>query len=244
MHRNVYHACRSISFHEDYGFLNITDGIHVPCVHCTLPCIRKWYVHRSLTHRREWKIDETRHEREPILRYSFFFFFPQANFDEPRIWQTLSFVLYLFRSTILRVKLFDETRNVHLSSNGSVKIRCITFWTRLKFVYENSMELRLPWLMVPISFILLDELKNFFTRSFAITINVGEHYQQDETSKLIRAMTRYSSEIYWEKWFGARSSISWPTWLNFLSFLFLQISMGTVSSHFTIRIGSSIPEES
>lgn len=75
MHRNVYHACRSISFHEDYGFLNITDGIHVPCVHCTLPCIRKWYVHRSLTHRREWKIDETRHEREPILRYSFFFFF-------------------------------------------------------------------------------------------------------------------------------------------------------------------------
>lgn len=72
MHRNVYHACRSISFHEDYGFLNITDGIHVPCVHCTLPCIRKWYVHHSLTHRREWKIDET---RARAYSSTFFFFF-------------------------------------------------------------------------------------------------------------------------------------------------------------------------
>lgn len=174
----------------------------------------------------------------------FFFFFSPSKLRRASNLTNVIVYTYLFRLTILRVKLLDETRNVHLSSNGSVKIRCITFWTRLKFVYGDSMELRLPWLMVPISFILLDELKNFFTRSFAITINVGEHYQQDETSKLIRAMTRYSSEIYWEKWFGAGSSISWPTWLNFLSFLFLQISMGTVSSRFTIQLGSSIPEES
>lgn len=144
MHRNVYHACRSISFHEDYGFLNITDGIHVPCVHCTLPCIRKWYVHRSLTHRREWKIDETRHEREPILRYSFFFFFSPSKLRRASNLTNVIVYTYLFRLTILRVKLLDETRNVHLSSNGSVKIRCITFWTRLKFVYGDSMELRLP----------------------------------------------------------------------------------------------------
>lgn len=101
MHGNVYHACRSISFHEDYGFLNITDGIHVPCVHCTLPCIRKWYVHHSLTHRREWKIDETR--ARPYSSTFFFFFFFETNFNEPRLRRAYYFVrLYVFIS-ILRV---------------------------------------------------------------------------------------------------------------------------------------------
>lgn len=62
MHGNMYHACRSISFHEDYGFLNLSQRTHVQCVHYMVPCIRKWYVHHCsfLTHRREWIISEIR----------------------------------------------------------------------------------------------------------------------------------------------------------------------------------------
>lgn len=48
VHRNVYHACRSISFRKDYGFLNLMKRMHVPCVQYTFPCICKWYVHRCL----------------------------------------------------------------------------------------------------------------------------------------------------------------------------------------------------
>lgn len=62
MHGNMYHACRSISFHEDYGFLNLSERTHVQCVYYMVPCIRKWYVHHCsfLTHRREWIISEIR----------------------------------------------------------------------------------------------------------------------------------------------------------------------------------------
>lgn len=112
MHRNVYHACRSISFHEDYGFLNITDGIHVPCVHCTLPCIRKWYVHHSLTHRREWKIDETRARAYSSTFFFFFLLFFQTNFGESfgdKLRHTY-YRLYVFISiNNFTCKLFDET---------------------------------------------------------------------------------------------------------------------------------------
>lgn len=115
MHRNVYHACRSISFHEDYGFLNITDGIHVPCVHCTLPCIRKWYVHHSLTHRREWKIDET-------LFFDILFFFFSSFLKQTLAKRIISFIcIYFSINNFKRVLKLNSTRRgnvIHLSSNG------------------------------------------------------------------------------------------------------------------------------
>lgn len=131
MHRNVYHACRSISFHEDYGFLNITDGIHVPCVHCTLPCIRKWYVHHSLTHRREWKIDETRARAYSSTFFFFFLLFSKQtlpNLLATNYAKRIIVCTYLFRSTILRVNYSTRRKCdsfIINSSNGSVKIRCV-----------------------------------------------------------------------------------------------------------------------
>lgn len=172
MHGNVYHACRSISFHEDYGFLNITDGIHVPSVHCTLPCIRKWYVHHSLTHRREWKIDETRARPYSSTFFFFFFFFLKqtlTNLDYAE--RIISYVCtYLFRFYVFKLNSTRRKcdsfifKRIGQDSLHSVLDEVEVLCTRIRWNLK-------PWLMVPISFILLDELKNFFTRSFAITIN-------------------------------------------------------------------------